>query len=95
MNGYYVLGIILILIAIILNTIVNRRRFYRRGTGGLQHYGTYRAAVGHTCLDKLVKLIALSFLILGFVALVFGYNRQEKLQRKPLDNKEVHSKNGS
>lgn len=41
-----IIGIIVFLGGVALNMSINRRRFYRRGPGGLQHFESYGKAVG-------------------------------------------------
>lgn len=77
MNWYYVIAAVLFIIGIVVNTAINRRRFYRRGPGGLQHYSSYGKAVATTWLELLGKLVALVLILfaIGFASL--GYRHQQ------------------
>lgn len=70
---YYVIGIILIIIGIIINVSINRRRFYRRSPTGLQQFKTFGGAVLTTWSEKLGKLLAMALILLGLFVLATGY----------------------
>ncbi|TZF83599.1 molybdenum ABC transporter permease [Pedobacter sp. BS3] len=81
MNFYYITGIIMIAVAIVINYSINRRRFYRRGPGGLQHFNRYSESVIVTVAERLGKFIALVLFLLGIGALMAG-RHQQNLQKK-------------
>lgn len=60
-----IIGVILLLGGIALNISINRRRFYRRGPGGLQHFESYGKAVGTTFLERIGKIIAFLLIVIG------------------------------
>ena len=51
-------GLFLIGICLFIRYQIGRRRFNRRGIGGLQHFSSYRKAVTIGILEKLLLLIA-------------------------------------
>ena len=73
MVQYYILGIISIAAGGIINYSINRRRFYRRGPAGLQHFRTYSGAVAVTWLERLGKLVAILLICVGIFFLFAGY----------------------
>lgn len=73
MIQYYILGIVLIAVGVTINYLINRRRFYRRGPAGLQHFKTYSGAVATTWLERVGKLIVILLIITGIFFLFAGY----------------------
>ncbi|WPR77935.1 hypothetical protein [Algoriphagus sp. NG3] len=56
-----------------LRVWVNRRRFYRRGPGGLQHFSRYRKAVIISTFEGFIMLLSIPIIILGMLILIFWY----------------------
>lgn len=56
-----------------LRVWVSRRRFYRRGPGGLQHYSRYRKAVLLSTFEGFIMLLSIPMMILGMLILIFWY----------------------
>ncbi len=77
MNWYYVIAAVLFIVGIVVNTAINRRRFYRRGAGGLQHYDSYGKAVAITWLERLGKLVALVIILFAIGFASMGYRLQQ------------------
>lgn len=60
-----IIGLVLFLLGVVLNVSINRRRFYRRGPGGLQHFESYGKAVGVSFMERIGKIVALLFIVAG------------------------------
>jgi ABC-type uncharacterized transport system permease subunit len=58
-------GIIITLTGLLLCYFVGKRRFKRRGIGGLQYYSNYQSALITTLFEKGVKFIGIILLIIG------------------------------
>lgn len=78
---YPVVGAIFLLIGFVINYAVNRRRFYRRNSSGLETFGSFEKAWGTSCLERLAKLIAIVLLILGAI-IFFGYFLKKQSDRE-------------
>jgi hypothetical protein len=78
MNWYYVIAVVLFIIGIVINISINRRRFYRRGAGGLQHYNSYGKAVLTTWLERLGKLLVIVLILFAIGFASMGYTQQQK-----------------
>lgn len=76
---FYFFGAIALALGIFLRIWVSRRRFYRRGPGGLQHFNSYSGAVFTTVGERLLRLIGLILIILGIGGLLYVH----KLQTDP------------
>jgi uncharacterized membrane protein len=76
MNLYYIIGAILLAIGLIINYSINRRRFNRRGVGGLQQFDSYGKAVVTTWLERFGKLIAIILIIFGIGILFLGHDKK-------------------
>ena len=50
---------------------IYRRRFYRRGPGGLQHYSRYSKAVLSPIVEGFLMLVSIPMIILGMLVLFF------------------------
>ena len=54
-----------------LRVWVNRRRFYRRGPGGLQHFSRYSKAVLISMFEGFLMFVSIPLIILGIIVLFF------------------------
>lgn len=84
-SSVQIIGIIILIIGLALHYFVNRRRFNRRGAGGLQHYSTYGKAVVTTAFEKVLKLIAWAVTLFGiflFSIEWFNHKQAEKHKRQ-------------
>lgn len=70
-----IIGIVLLVAGAALNISIKRRRFYRRGPGGLQHFESYGKAVTVTFMEKIGKVAAILLIIAGlfFISCYFIY----------------------
>ncbi|MEP0713577.1 hypothetical protein [Algoriphagus sp.] len=66
-------GICLLAGGFALRVWVNRRRFYRRGPGGLQHFSRYSKAVLISTFEGFLMLVSIPMMILGMLILIFWY----------------------
>lgn len=78
MNFYYVAAVALVVLAFGLNIAINRRRFYRRGVGGLQHFNSYGKAIATTWLERLGKLLAIVLVLSAIGMMGKGCKQQQK-----------------
>jgi hypothetical protein len=90
-------GICLLAGGFALRVWVNRRRFYRRGPGGLQHYSRYSKAVFISTFEGFIMLLSIPMMILGMLVLflwsiylidrskykIEDYDKTEKSQVEP------------
>ncbi|MGF7077735.1 hypothetical protein [Mucilaginibacter sp. UYCu711] len=68
-------GLLLIGICLLIRYHIGRRRFNRRGIGGLQHFFSYRKAVAVGFLERLLLFIANICGLAGLFLLVLNaYN---------------------
>lgn len=58
-------GIYLLIAGLVIRFIVGRRRFNRRGVGGLQHFNSY-------IVDLIVMTIEWLFNLIGLLAIIMG-----------------------
>lgn len=59
--------LILVVVGIAIRLLVNRRRFYRRGMGGLQHFNSYCSAL----ITRIFERLLMGISILLFIAALF------------------------
>ncbi|QHS55199.1 hypothetical protein GWR56_06465 [Mucilaginibacter sp. 14171R-50] len=68
-------GLILIALCSVIRYQIGRRRFNRRGVGGLQHFHTYQKYVVVTTLERIIMIVANLCGLAGLVLLaVAGIN---------------------
>lgn len=67
---YLVVGGLMLGTGIYIRIWVDRRRFYRRGVGGLQQFPSYFKAKLFTFLEGLLMLISIPIILLGILILV-------------------------
>lgn len=60
-----IIGIILFIGGLTIRYTINRRRFNRRGVGGLQHFKNYEHATLLTFIEKVGKLLSGIMLLAG------------------------------
>jgi hypothetical protein len=60
-------------IAIVIRYWVNRRRFYRRGWGGLQHFSSYGKAVFTVAFEKVLMILATLLIIAAILLFITGH----------------------
>lgn len=65
-------GMACLIAGICLIYLVNRRRFNRRGMGGLQHFRNFEIAVITTFLEWIAKNAGVILLLLGAYLLIKG-----------------------
>lgn len=92
MNPYYFVGGIMVLLGIVINMVINRRRFYRRGPGGLQHFKSYSQSVFIGGLEKLGKLLAILLIICGVLFLLTA-NKIYNVSKPDIKNLESSNRN--
>jgi uncharacterized membrane protein len=62
-------GLLLIVIGLFIRYHIGRRRFNRRGIGGLQHFPNYHTGLLTMILETLMKLIGTFCLLTGLFLL--------------------------
>ncbi|MEB2786830.1 hypothetical protein [Algoriphagus persicinus] len=89
-----VLGGALVLSGFAIRYWVGKRRFYRRGIGGLQHYSSYFKALFISALERFANILSVPMILGGIFLLVFWwtYVRDITLSRNKRDseNKKEH-----
>ncbi len=63
-------GIYLLITGIVIRFIVGRRRFKRRGIGGLQHFNSYLVALILMTIEWLFNFIGMIAILLGILLLL-------------------------
>ncbi|MFP9097912.1 hypothetical protein ACLI09_02560 [Flavobacterium sp. RHBU_24] len=66
-------ALILLGIAIAIRLWVNRRRFYRRGWGGLQHYSSYGKALFTTVFERVLMILATLLILAAILLFLTGH----------------------
>jgi len=66
-------ALILLSIGIALRLWVNRRRFYRRGWGGLQHFSSYGKALFTTVFERVLMLLATLLIVAAILLFLTGH----------------------
>lgn len=64
------IGILLLISGLLIRYIVNKRRFNRRGEGGLQHFKSYERATVITFIEKIIMMLSMIMLLVGMVFLI-------------------------
>lgn len=64
------IAIVCTVIALLIRYWVGRRRFNRRGVGGLQHFSNYEKAVVTTFFEKLLMLASFALLLIAAILLL-------------------------
>lgn len=70
MNTSLIFGISTMLFGIYLRYWINKRRFYRRGPNGLEHFSNYEKSVATRSVEGLCKLLAYVFILIGLFLII-------------------------
>nr|WP_157536285.1 molybdenum ABC transporter permease [Mucilaginibacter sp. L294] len=76
LSSVQVTGIVILFIGIALRYWVNRRRFYRTNSTGVQLFGSYSKKVAFTIFEKLIKLLGLIMVIFGLLITLMEWSNQ-------------------
>lgn len=66
-------GFIVLAVGAAIRYWIGRRRFYRRGVGGLQQFSTYNKALANTFFERVMGLMALLLIVFGMFLFVVGW----------------------
>jgi hypothetical protein len=85
-------GILFLLIGLLIRYSIGRRKFNRRGIGGLQQFSNYEKAVTITLLEWIFKWVANIIILCAIFLLAFGTNHSKPTvqQGKP-DVSSIHT----
>lgn len=72
---------VLIITALVIQYLIARRRFKRRGVGGLQHYQTFEKAVVTSSFEKVGKWLSIFMLIAGVLILAMLWTDKKLVER--------------
>lgn len=80
MIGFVVLGVVLVIAGAVLNTWIDRRRFYRRNAAGIEEFSSYGSAMAARGLEGLAQVgarlgIGGGVVLLGMTFLQFMFLR--------------------
>lgn len=67
-----ILAVAAVIIGLVIRYIINRRKFYRRGVGGLQHFRSYERAVIIRFFEGLFSIVSGLLILAGGLALVLS-----------------------
>ncbi|RPD42958.1 hypothetical protein EG028_01305 [Chitinophaga barathri] len=81
-------GVILFIIGGVLIYTVKRRRFYRRGVGGLQHFRTYSGSLVTRLLEGIAMIVGIVLLIIG-IMIIIGCIHYEMTRSKKVNHKQT------
>ena len=76
-----VLGIIPLVVGIVLIYWINRRKFYRRNSLGLEGFSSFESSLFIRFIERIGKWIALVLIILSILTL-WSYSRMKKETEK-------------
>ena len=70
--GIVLVGLALLVAGVACNSIVGRRRFYRRGPGGVQQFRSYSAAVTTRTGEGCLTLLGWVLIVVGVLTILTG-----------------------
>lgn len=74
MEDIRLFGWILLVTGIIVKYFIARRRFSRRGVGGLQHFSSFEKSLFITFIEIVFNLLSFLFILGGILVLGFYYS---------------------
>jgi len=66
-------SLMLLGVALLIRFWVNRRRFNRRGWGGLQHFTSYSKAVFTIMLERMLMILATLLIVAAILLFLTGH----------------------
>jgi hypothetical protein len=66
-------GAILLLLGVIINYQIGRRRFYRRNAAGVQQFKSYRHSLLSRGLERILSILAYILMIAGVIILIGAF----------------------
>jgi hypothetical protein len=73
---------------IIIRYIIARRKFNRRGLGGLQHFRSFERGVVTTFFEWVLRWGAVAMMAYGVLCLLAGISRRDKEREQAMQQKE-------
>jgi hypothetical protein len=67
MKGSIIPGVLTIFVGIRLLYWVGKRRFMRRGVGGLQQFSSYRRALINIALERVAQILGVLLIVAGLL----------------------------
>lgn len=77
---------------IIIRYIIARRKFNRRGVGGLQHFRSFERGVITTFFEWLLRWGAVAMMVYGVLCLLSGVSRRDKEREQEQRQEQVETK---
>ncbi|MEB2776347.1 hypothetical protein SYJ56_13575 [Algoriphagus sp. D3-2-R+10] len=68
-----ILGVVLVLSGFAIRYWTGKRRFNRRGPGGLQHYSSYSKALIVSVIERIANLLSIPIILGGIFLLAFWW----------------------
>ena len=62
-----ILAIVLLAVGILIRYIIGKRRFNRRGVGGLQHFKSYGMGLATIFIERVLNIVACLMIIAAIV----------------------------
>jgi|GEM_PF-537882 len=84
-------SIITIITGIAIRCVIDRRRFYRRGVGGLQHYPKYWIAIATIFIEWVFQWVANFLILSGFLLLLVCLDSSKHHYKDVQQNKTIQS----
>lgn len=81
-NGWLLMGV-----GIALRYLIARRRFNRRGVGGLQHFRSFERGIVTTFAEWVLRWAAWGLIVYGCLALLSGLKAQEGANKQAVEHK--------
>lgn len=85
-------GWLLIGVGIVIRYIIARRKFNRRGVGGLQHYRSFERGVLTTFFEWVFRWAAILMMVYGVLCLLAGLARRDKAREQAQRQEQVITK---
>lgn len=77
---------------IIIRYFIARRKFNRRGVGGLQHFRSFERGVLTTFFEWLLRWGAVAMMVYGILCLLAGVSRRDKEREQEQRQEQVETK---
>ncbi|WP_346238984.1 hypothetical protein ABDK00_009655 [Niabella insulamsoli] len=81
-----VIGIIALVLGLLLIYWINRRKFYRRNTSGLEVFSSFEKSLSFRFLERIGKWIGYVLVILGILSIFTYRNEKQKALEESLQS---------
>lgn len=72
-TGFFIAGVVLVILSVVIHFVLQRRRFYRRNQAGIETFNSYSSSVFTRVLEGLLRLLSIAMFLGGLFICIISY----------------------